>query len=54
MSLPLFFTKKLIYTISWEDVTIDQKLLQLDHTSSILTIASAGDHLFNYALEGVF
>lgn len=53
MSLPLFFTKKLIYTISWEDVTIDQKLLQLDHTSSILTIASAGDHLFNYALEGV-
>ena len=53
MSLPLFFTKKLIYTISWEDVTIDQNLLQLDQNSSILTIASAGDHLFTYALEGV-
>ena len=34
-------------------MTIDQNLLQLDHNSSILTIASAGDHLFNYALEGV-
>ncbi len=53
MSLPLLFSKKLIYTISWEDVTIDQQLLKLDHNSYILTIASAGDHLLNYVLEGV-
>ena len=53
MSLPNLFSKKLIYTISWEDVRIDTKLLELDHSSSILTIASAGDHLLNYSLEGV-
>lgn len=53
MSLPKLFSKKLIYTISWEDVRIDSKLLGLDHSSSILTIASAGDHLLNYSLEGV-
>ena len=53
MSLPKLFTKKLIYTISWEDVQIDTKLLGLDQNSSMLTIASAGDHLLNYSLEGV-
>ena len=53
MSLPRLFSKKLIYTISWEDVKIDTKLLGLNHSSSMLTIASAGDHLLNYLIEGV-
>ena len=53
MSLPRFFSNKLIYTISWEDVKIDTKLLDLNHSSSVLTIASAGDHLLNYLIEGV-
>jgi len=48
VSLPQVFTNKLIYNISWEDYEVDKELLDLDASSNVLTIASAGDHVLNY------
>jgi S-adenosylmethionine-diacylglycerol 3-amino-3-carboxypropyl transferase len=38
----------LVYTQIWEDPRVDAKALQLDETSRILTISSAGCNVLNY------
>lgn len=41
----------LVYTQIWEDPRIDAKALQLDETSRILTISSAGCNVLNYLVR---
>ncbi len=46
-----FVKDQLIFNSSWEDPAIDRKLLDLDSTSDILTITSAGDNVLDYLLD---
>jgi S-adenosylmethionine-diacylglycerol 3-amino-3-carboxypropyl transferase len=42
----------LVYTQIWEDPRVDAEALQLDDTSRILTISSAGCNVLNYLTHG--
>lgn len=46
-----FIKDKIIFNTSWEDPAIDRKLLDLDNSSEILTITSAGDNILDYLLD---
>mmetsp|Transcript_30702 Transcript_30702/g.40558 ORF Transcript_30702/g.40558 Transcript_30702/m.40558 type:complete len:724 (-) Transcript_30702:686-2857(-) len=41
-----------IYNVSWEDPRMDQEVFDLDEDDHIITIASAGDNVFDYLIEG--
>lgn len=43
----------LIYNTCWEDPAIDRSLLQMDASSDIFMITSAGDNAFDYLLDDV-
>ncbi len=42
---------KLIYNTCWEDPRCDRQLLQLDNSSKVVMITSAGDNLLDYLLD---
>lgn len=46
-----FIKDKIIFNSSWEDPAIDRKLLDLDNSSEILTITSAGDNILDYLID---
>jgi len=46
-----FIKDQIIFNSSWEDPAIDRKLLNLDNSSEILTITSAGDNILDYLLD---
>ena len=43
---------RLIYNTCWEDPRIDRELLELDPTSSVVVITSAGCNALDYLLDG--
>jgi S-adenosylmethionine-diacylglycerol 3-amino-3-carboxypropyl transferase len=44
--------RQLIYNTSWEDPRIDRQLLQLDGSSRVVMITSAGCNVLDYLLDG--
>jgi ubiquinone/menaquinone biosynthesis C-methylase UbiE len=47
-----FINASYIYNVSWEDPRMDQEVFQLSPEDHIITIASAGDNVFDYLIEG--
>eukprot|EP01135_Chromosphaera_perkinsii_P007556 Nk52_evm12s914 gene=Nk52_evmTU12s914 len=45
-------SEKIIYNISWEDPAIEREFFGISGKDSILTIASAGDNVLDYLIEG--
>lgn len=41
-----------LYNMSWEDPRIDCRVLNLKKSDRVITIASAGDNVFDYLIEG--
>lgn len=46
------FPDTFIYSTSWEDPDLDQKVLKVQPNDSVLTITGGGDNVFNYVLNG--
>ncbi|KAF7504315.1 hypothetical protein GJ744_002504 [Endocarpon pusillum] len=44
------FQNEYIYAFTWEDATVDKKLLKITSDDTILAITSAGDNILSYAL----
>lgn len=47
-----FLNKTYIYNVSWEDPRMDQRVFDLCDKDHVLTIASAGDNVLDYIIEG--
>jgi len=47
-----FLNQSYIYNVSWEDPRIDHTVFHLKEDDHIITIASAGDNVFDYLIEG--
>lgn len=47
-----FLGKSYIYNVSWEDPRMDHRVLHLDDSDHVLTIASAGCNALDYVIEG--
>ena len=45
------FKDEYIYTFTWEDVSVDSRILNLNSEDVVLAISSAGDNILAYALE---
>lgn len=44
--------KTYLYNMSWEDPAIDQRVFNLKNDDHVITIASAGDNVLDYMIEG--
>ena len=44
--------KTYLYNMSWEDPAIDHRVMNLDESDHVITIASAGDNVLDYLIEG--
>jgi S-adenosylmethionine:diacylglycerol 3-amino-3-carboxypropyl transferase/ubiquinone/menaquinone biosynthesis C-methylase UbiE len=47
-----FLNTEYIYNVSWEDPRMDMRVLDIDESDHVLTIASAGDNVLDYLIEG--
>lgn len=45
------FPKTFLYSTSWEDPELDQKVLNISSNDSVLTITGGGDNVFHYILN---
>ena len=44
--------KTYLYNMSWEDPAIDHRVMKLNESDHVITIASAGDNVLDYLIEG--
>jgi hypothetical protein len=47
-----FLNSEYIYNVSWEDPRLDMRVLNVNEDDHVLTIASAGDNVLDYLIEG--
>ena len=46
------FPDTFLYSVSWEDPKVDEKILNIQTTDTVLTITGGGDNVFNYLING--
>lgn len=46
------FPDTFLYSVSWEDPKVDEEILDIQTTDTVLTITGGGDNVFNYIING--